>query len=307
MLTSFFGNSKPVNTIVVLVYMTLGFVVANISLQGVHFDSVQILKSLGTWALYIFTMFVLTFISQKNELTRRTSYRILLFGAFTLAFPEAINSPQILTSGVFIMLSMRRILSLRSGRYMERKLFDAGFWLGLSVLTFFWSALFVFVLAGALYYYGKNNLRYWLIPLLAFGAIAILGACYMLYTDQASSMLSRVYDPVSFDFSAYSNLKVLIPVAFCIAFMLWAVWTFIKELGSSSVAIRPTFNLILLFAVVALAIVLVSPDKNGAAWYYFAIPLAIIATSFFENSSSKSILEVLLWMIVLLPFVHYFL
>lgn len=305
MLTSFFGKSKPVNTIVVLVYMTIGFIVATLSLQEGAFDTVGILKKAGVWALYVFTMFVLTFISQKNELTRRTSYRILLFASFTLAFPQAINSPEILISGVFIMLALRRILSLRSGRHMERKLFDAGFWIGLSILTFFWSGLFALVLIGALFYYGKSSWRYWFIPLLALVAIAILVVCYGLYTDQAMSIWSRIYDPISFDFSAYSNLKLLLPIAFCIAFMLWTVWDFIKELGTSSVALRPTFVLILFFAIIALGMVLVYQEKNGAAWYYFAIPLAIIGTSFFENASSKWISEALLWMIVLLPFAHY--
>ena len=307
MLTSFFGKSKPVNTIVVLVYMTIGFLAATISLHDGAFSAVTIMQTIGLWLLYVFTMFVLTFISQKNKLTRRTSYRILLFAAFTLAFPEALNTPEILISGVFIMLAIRRILSLRTDRYMERKLFDAGFWIGLSILTFFWSGLFGLVLIGALFYYGKSIWRYWFIPLLALAAIAVLVICYALYTDQMPVIWSRIYDPVSFDFSAYSNLNVLIPVAFCVAFMLWAVWAFIKELGSSSAAIRPIFYLILLFAIVGLAIVLVSPQKNGAVWYYFAIPLAIISSSFFEDASSSWIPEVLLWMIVLLPFAHYFL
>lgn len=307
MLTSFFGKSKPVNTIVVLVYMTIGFLAATISLHEGAFSAVTIMQTIGVWLLYVFTMFVLTFISQKNELTRRTSYRILLFAAFTLAFPEALHTPEILISGVFIMLAIRRILSLRTDRHMERKLFDAGFWIGLSVLTFFWSGLFGLVLIGALFYYGKSSWRYWFIPLLALAAITVLVICYALYTEQMPAIWSRIYNPVSFDFSAYSSLKLLVPVAFSISFMLWAVWTFIKELGTSSMAMRPTFVLILLFAVIAIGVVLVYPQKNGAACYYFAIPLAIIASSFFENASSKWIPEVLLWMIVLLPFAHYFL
>lgn len=307
MLTSFFSKSKPVNTIVVLVYMTIGFIVANANSFSEGFSGTQILSTIGLWLLYIFTMFVLNFISQKNELTRRTSYRILLFAGFTLAFPEALTNTRIMISGVFIMLAMRRILSLRSGLYMERKLFDAGLWIGLATLTFFWSFLFVLVLLAALFYYTKNTWRYWLIPGLAFTAIAILTTCYVLYLNEDSSYILEIIDDFSLDFREYSLIKLLLPVSFVSTFFLWTIWTFIKESSAASVAMRPTYILILIFSLVAIVLILVSPEKNGQEWYFFAIPLAIMATSFFENASSAWIPEILLWIIVLLPFAHYFL
>jgi len=306
MLTSFFSKSKPVNTIVVLAYMTLGFIIANVSSYEDGFEGLKTLKLIGVGLLYIFTMFVLNFISQKNELTRRTSYRILLFACFTMAFPEALRRPEIIVSGVFIMLATRRILSLRSGRHMERKLFDAGLWIGLAVLVFFWSHFFIIVLVGSLFYYGKSSWRYWIIPYLAFFAIAILTYCYMLFIDD-NSIILRLVDDASFDFKKYSSLKVLVPVSFVISLLLWTIWTFIKELGAGSVALRSTFFLILFFTLASLGIVLFASQKDGAEWYFFSIPLAIIATSFFENTSSKWISEVLLWIIILLPFSYYFL
>lgn len=307
MLTSFFSKSKPVNTILVFFYMTVGYIAANISLNKDGFNGGQIPKMIGVWVLYIFTVFTLDFISQKNELTRRTSYRTLLFASFTLVFPEALVSPEIIGSGVFIMLAMRRILSLRSGRKMERKLFDAGLWIGLATLTFFWSHVMGIVLVAALFFYGKSSGRYWFIPFLAIAALAILTTCYVLFIEEGSSYILDIIEDVSFDFGAYSGLKLLLPIAFICAFFLWTIWTFLKESAASSMALRPTYILILVFAIMAVVIVVIAQDKNGAEWYFFAIPMAIIGTSFFENAESKWIPEVLLWIIVLLPFVHYFL
>lgn len=307
MLTSFFNKSKPVNTIVVLVYMTVGFFAVNVFFNKEDLGGVQLAKSIGVWLLYVFTMFILDFISQKNELTRRTSYRILLFASFTLAFPEALKKPEIILSGVFILLALRRVLSLRSGRHMERKLFDAGIWIGLAALTFFWSYLFILVLVGALFYYGKSAWRYWVIPCFAFLAIAILTYCYVLYIGESSSYILEIIEDVSFDFGAYSSLKTLVPIAFVSTLLLWTIWTFLKESAASTMALRPTYILIVVFALTAILITLMAPNKNGAELYFFAIPLAIIATSFFENTAGNWIPEVLLWIIVLLPFAHYFL
>lgn len=305
MLTSFFSKTKPVNTIVVLVYMTIGFLVTHFAALKDGYVGTDVLRIVGLWILYVFTMFVLNFVSQKNELTKRTSYRILLFAAFTLSFPSALLSPKILISGVFVMLAMRRILSLRSGLHMERKLFDAGLWLALGTLTFFWSHLFIIVLLGALVFYGRASIRYWFIPILAFVVVAILTTCYVLYMGEGPSFILDIIEEVSFDFSAYSNLDILIPIAFLCTLLLWTIWSFLKDLTSNVIAQRPLYLIILLFAFVSFGVVIFAVDKSGKEWYFFTIPLAVIATSFFENASSKWIPETLLWLIVLLPFIHY--
>lgn len=307
MLTSFFNKSRPESTIVILVYMTIGFILINVSSYSNGFDGLSILKAIGVWGLYIFTMFFLNFISQKNELTRHTSYRPLLFAAFTLLFPEALINPEIIISGVFIMLALRRILSLRSGKGMERKLFDAGLWIGIATLVFFWSHIVVIVLIVALISYGRNTWRYWFIPGLAFAMICIFITCYVLYIGESNNYILQGLQNVSLDFTRYSEIKLLLPVAFVSAFFLWIIGAFLKESTTTSMTLRTIYMLILVFAIATLMIVFVAPHKNGQEWYFFAIPLSFMATSFFENTSNKWIPELLLWIIVLLPFAHYFL
>lgn len=88
MLTSFFSTSKPIHTVIVLVYMSVSYFVTNKALFLDSFSWKGFLQSLGIWLLFIMTMFILNFVSQKNELTKRTSYRILLFAVFTSALPN---------------------------------------------------------------------------------------------------------------------------------------------------------------------------------------------------------------------------
>ena len=307
MLTSFFNKSRPENTIVILVYMTIGFILVSINSYNGGFSGVYLFKVIGVWALYIFTMLGLNFISQRNKLTGRTSYKILLFSGFTLLFPEALTNPRIVVSGVFIMLALRMIFSLRSGKHMERKIFDASLWIGVSTLVYFWSHITVLVLIVALISYGRNNWRYWLIPGLAFVAVIILTTCYVLYIDEDIDYILGGIQEVSLDFTKYSEIKVLLPVTFVSAFFLWTIGAFIKGSATTSIALRTIYILIFFFAITTLMIVFVASDKNGQEWYFFAIPLSIMASIFFENASSKWIPETLLWIIVLLPFVHYFL
>lgn len=307
MLTSFFSKTKPANTVVVLLYMTIGFLGVHLVAFKEGYGITDLLRIVGLWLLYVFTMFILNFVVQKNELTKRTSYRIILFAAFTLAFPEALLQPKLIISGLFIILALRRILSLRSGRHMERKLFNAGLWIGLATLVFFWSHLFIIVLLGALIFYGRTSFRYWIIPWLAVISIAVLTTCYFLYLNQSIVEELNLIEKFSFDFTAYSNLNILIPIAFLCSLFLWAIWSFVKEYSHAVIAQKPLYILIIILTMVSLAVVVFAANKTGAEWYFVAIPLAIVVTSFFENAASKWIPEVVLWLIVLLPLTYYFL
>lgn len=307
MLTSFFSTSKPIHTVIVIIYMTIHFLAANISRfsEGVNWTS--ILQIIGLWLLFIMTMFILNFISQKNDLTKATSYRILLFAAFASALPEALQNIEILVSGIFIMLAMRRILSFRSGLHMERKLFDAGLWLCLATITYFWTSAFSIVLLAGLLFYGSTTIRYWFIPLLSIICVAILTTCYVIYIGGDQSFVLDIVDDFSFDFSAYSSFKVLLPIAIFSTLFLWTLFRYLQDLKRVTIAQRPLYLLVLIMAILSLGLVLITHNKTGAEWYFFLIPLAIIMTNYLENARGKLFKEFLLWIVIVLPFMHYIL
>ena len=307
MLTSFFSTSKPIHTIIVLVYMSVSYFVSNKTLFSNAFSWKLFLQAVGVWLLFIMTLFILNFVSQKNELNKRSSYRILLFAVFASALPVALQSPKIVITGVFVMLALRRILSFRSGLHMERKLFDAGLWLCLASITYFWTGAFSILLLAGLLFYGSTTLRYWFIPLLAVICVAILCTCYVIFMGEDQSYILSIIDDFSFDFSTYTSLTILIPIAVFSTLFLWTVFRYIQDSKRATIAQRPLYLLVIFMAIIAIAIVVVTDNKTGAEWYFFLIPLAIIMTNYLENASGKFFKEFLLWIVVLLPFTHYFL
>ncbi len=307
MLTSFFSTSKPIHTVIVIIYLTIHFFLANISQFSEGFAWNTMLQVVGLWMLFVTTMFILNFISQKNDLTKPTSYRILLFVAFASALPEALQNSKILISGVFVMLALRRILSFRSGLYMERKLFDAGLWLCLATMTYFWTSTFFIVLLAGLLFYGSNTIRYWFIPILSIICVAILSICYVIYTGGDQSFVLDIVDDFSFDFSSYSSFMVLLPIAIFLTLFLWTLFKYLQDSKKVTLAQRPLYLLVLLMAILSLGLVMITYNKTGAEWYFFGIPLAIIMTNYLENASGKLFKEFLLWIVVLLPFVGYIL
>jgi len=286
--------------------MSISYFLANSALFSDGFSWIVFLQSMGLCFLYILTMFILNFVSQKNELTKRSSYRIFLFAVFTSALPVALQTPKIIISGVFVMLALRRILSFRSGLHMERKLFDAGFWICLACITYFWTGIFFVLILAGLLFYGGATLRYWFIPLLSVICVAVLCTCYVMYIGKDQSFVLDIVDDFSLDFSSYTSLQILIPIAVFITLFIWTIFRYLQDSKRATIAQRPLYLLVMFMAFITLGIVMITNMKTGAEWYFFLIPLSIIMTNYLENASGNFFKEFLLWILVLLPFTQFF-
>lgn len=307
MLTSFFGSSKPVNVIIVISFMTIAFFMAHIGNFTNDINWQSITQIIALWLVYIATMFVLNFIAQKNDLTKRNAYRILIFAVFTAALPSALVHPEVLISGLFVMFALRRIISLRSGIAIERKLFDASFWIAVASLFYFWAAAFYLVLFFGVMVFVSYNIRYWLIPFLGAICVAILTSCYVLYMGNDQSFVLDYLDGVSFDFSAYNTSQVLVATAFFLGIFIWSIFNYILEMRSAPLKVRPVYALVLVLSAVTFFIVTITSQKTGAAWYFFIPSLSVIVTTYLENAKGKLFKELLLWLMIGLPFVIFYL
>jgi hypothetical protein len=137
--------------------------------------------------------------------------------------------------------------------------------------------------------------------------VGVLCTCYVIFIGEDQSFILDVVDDFSFDFSSYSSLNTLIPIAVFLTLFLWTILRYLQDSKRATIAQRPLYLLVIFMAIVAIIIVIITNNKTGAEWYFFLIPLAIMMTNYLENASGKFFKEFLLWIVVLLPFTHYFL
>ena len=303
MLTSFFASSKPIHSIVVMVYMSLAYFWANGQLLFGEFSWQNIVQVIGCWILYIVALLVFSFIIQKNELTQATSYKTVLFGVFTAALPALFSTPYILLSGLCVLIALRRIISLRSGLVIERKLFDAAFWLTIASLFYFWSGFFFAILFLSIFLYVRTQLRYWFIPLLGIGVVGVFICCYVLYIGDDQSYILKYIDSVAFNFSAYSTLGILISLTFLTGVLFWCIWRYFAMMSATVFSQRGSYILIMSSIIVALIIIILAPDKTGAEWYFLIPFLTIVAANYVEQTTNKFFTEFLLWVAIVIPVV----
>jgi hypothetical protein len=301
MLTRFFGSSKPLAIAIVLIYMTLGFFYSHRDIITEPFTWLSTFTTLGMWILYVLTMFILSFVSQKNDLTKRSSYGVLLFAAFSLALPVALKDHAILIAGFFILIALRRIISFKSELHMERKIFDAALWILLASLAFYFSWLYVIAIYLALLFYRITVVRYLFIPLLALLSFSVIYYSILLFQVGDPSELSLSFQSISLDFTAYNNLQVLAAIAFFIGTLLWTIWKYLGEQRRASTGSKSRYSVVLGILAVGLLVILFTTTKTGAEWYFIIPVMTIIVSNYLENTESLLFKESLLWFIVLLP------
>lgn len=300
MLTSFFGNSRPINFIIVAAYLTFFYITANFS---VLFSSSLgiVLQEVGLLLVLILSVFILNFISGRNELTGRNAYKSILFAGFLCMFPAALKNNDVILANLFLLLALRRILSLRSHKEIVQKIFDATFWVGVASLFYFWSILFLFVVYFGVLVHVGHRFKNWLVPLIGvLTLLSIVTSVDLLLTDSFYTF-SDWYQASSFNFNDYRQPAVLIPAAFIFALTLWASFFYLVIIQKASANAKSSLFLILLCGGVAITVGVLAPTKNGSELLFFFAPLAIIVTNYFQHMDDKWFKEILFFSIVLLP------
>ncbi len=300
MLTSFFSKSKPINFILVALYILVFFAIANF--QQVFASSfLTVLGQIFSLVILILSVFILNFISGRNELTGRNAYKSILFAGFVCMFPEVLRDNGIIVANIFLLLALRRVLSLKTQRQTIQKIFDATLWVGIASLFYFWSILFLFLVYFGVLVHVGHRFKNFLVPLVSLLTLfSIATAVDLIYTN-TFFIFSDWFQPGYFDFSAYGELPVLVPVAFLFALTLWSCFFYFGIIQRASANAKTSLFLIFLAALTALAVAIFGPSKDSSELLFFFAPLAIIVTNYFQNLNDKWFKETLLLLVVLLP------
>lgn len=302
MLTSFFSKSKPLNLSFIILLMSVFYLGANIADWEDGFDLLELFEKLGVLLLLVLSILVLNFIAKKNELTKRSAYKTLLFAIFSISFISLLRNEAIIISNLCVLFGLRRIISLKSHIQVQKKIFDATFWISIATLYHFWSALFFILVFFAILNFA-STFKNWLIPFVAFLSVASLTICFHLLAYDQFYTFSDWFQASNFDFSKYGDLKLLIPLSILLALLLWTLVQYFSAIQKASITRRPVLSIILICLLLAAAVAIFSPTKNGSELIFFFIPLSIIASNYFDSKKDRIFKEIILITLLLMPVV----
>lgn len=303
MISNFFSQSKPINFVAVSIILLIVFVITKYMTLDVALDLFLITKEILFFSVSLFSVFVFDFLVNRNNLSKKNSYKILLFVLFIAILPETLLNSRTLIANLFVLFALRRIISLRSKKEIKKKLFDASFWITVASLLYFWSALFFVLIIAALVLYVITDAKNWLIPVMGILTVAIISVSYMVVMNQDINKFFNNLIDVSFDFSPLNSKRIIIGSTILFSFGIWSLFYYIKNLKSKAKSLRPSFSLIIIATIIGLVIVIISPIKDGSEFIFLFAPLAIIMTNYLEVISEKWFKESLLWVLLLTPII----
>ncbi|WP_152537478.1 DUF6427 family protein [Aquimarina pacifica] len=301
MLSSFFSKSKPINYIVVALYMAILFCIAFYK-KGFTLENSHILITIGSMLLYILPMRMLSAEVQRNDLTQKGTFTILLYAVITGMLPYSLINFDILLSSIFVQLAAQNIVYLKNEKHVNLKILNASICIGLASLVCFWSIGFMGLVFFGILYFDPKNYKNWIIPVIGLTSVYVLANCFTLLFYDTFFSFSGYIEPVSFSFDAYLIKDRLFSVVVCAILIVFFFSVYLVKFGKKTASTKPVLNVIIAYFIFAIAVGLIAPEKNTSELFFISTPLAIIGTTYLEMQYNQFAKEINIWIFILIPF-----
>lgn len=296
MIASVFSKSRPFNYILVSGLLVLCFFIYQIQTVDVtsntSFSWLKGIQKSVILLLLVASLFVTNFITKRNGLSKDNSFSALFFVSFLMFIPSAFDDFKIVLSSFFILLAMRRLISMKSLLTPKEKIFDASLWIFIAALFHFWSILFIVIVFVSIIFHVSGDYRNWVLPFIAFFTVGILFIFFSLLIDK--EWLNVVWNPTGTDFEFYyleksaGNAALVLYALFSIVFLFSMVFTLSKR----PIIMLASYKKVIFIFLISILIYLISPDKNNALLLFGLMPASILATGFIEINKDSVLKEI---------------
>ena len=306
MITSVFKKSTIVNYILLVVLLLIFFFLYHSS-DMLKTDSTESLTRTTTLILLLFaSFFLVNFTVKKNNLTKNSSYTILFFLLFLLIFPTVFNSLSLMFANFFLLLAIRRMISLQTLKSPKEKIFDASMWICIASLFHFWCILFILLVYISIFFHVSRDYRNWLLPFVAFAATAIIFMVSALAFDQ--TWITHLIDQTqtNFELDYFTNNYQNMALSFFVVIALYFVASMIFSLTNKPLILQASYMKMIFGFLIGVTIFLISPEKNNATLIFTFFPLSVMSTTNIEYSQSQMYQESVLLLLIIGCFVCFF-
>lgn len=296
MIASLFSKTRPINYVIIFIMLISCFFVYQIRLSNELFTTGDLFAKIGVFVLILGSFFLVNFISLKNALTQNDNYAILLFLVFIMLFPSVLNNLKIVLSNVFLLLALRRLISLKTLNFSKEKIFDASFWIFISAIFHFWSILYIILVFISIIFHSGKEFKNWILPFISFLCVWVLYIATSLLIFDNYSINKAVFH-VSFNFfnfkNVYQNMALALFVS--IAVLFFASQTI--DYQNKPLNMQSSYKQVYFAFLLAVGIYVFSTNKSNDLLIYTFAPLAILGANMFEKMKNSIYKEVSLYLL----------
>jgi len=266
----------------------------------------SILKKGGLFLILLGSVFITNFICKKNGLSKDSSYAIFFYFLFLLFFPSVLGNSNLILSNFFILLALRRLISLQSLKASKEKIFDASLWIFVASLFHFWCILYLILVFISIIFHVARDYRNWVLPFIAFVAVGIISIGVSLLFKK--DIFGYVNESAIFNFKIdyftnnYQNLAFSIYATVALFFVV----SMFLSLSSKPILLNSSFKKIIASFFIGAVIFAISPNKSNDLLIFTIAPLAIMATSHIEVKQLQLKQELVLGVLILCSLFAFF-
>ncbi|HLF51764.1 DUF6427 family protein [Flavobacterium sp.] len=306
MITSLFRKSTPLNYALVILLVLVFFFLYQFQVSEWTGSAIGIVQKAGLLTLLLASLLISNFIAKKNGLSKDSTYAVLFYFLLLLFFPSVLDNPNLILSNFFILLALRRLISLQTLKSPKEKIFDASLWVFVATLFHFWSILFIILVFAGILFHVARDYRNWFLPFVAFFAVSVIFILFAIIVDK--SLIVNFLESTTTNFEInyfknnYQNLALSIYVAVALFFLVSLVLT----LSNRPVMLHSSYKKIMSSFFIGIAIFLISANKSNDLLLFTFAPLAIMATSHIEIPQAKLRQEIVLYVFILCSLFAFF-
>lgn len=306
MITSVFKKSTPLNFTLVVFLILVFFSIYQFQDFGWTNSAILILEKVGLLTVVLASVFMTNFISKRNGLSKDSSYTILFYFLFILFFPSVLDNINLIFSNFFILLALRRLISLQSLKASKEKIFDASLWIFLASVFHFWSIMYIALVFISIIFHVARDYRNWILPFIAFFAVGITFWFFaIVFNFEAQEYINRSV-LTNFEISYFTNSYQNIAFSIYATIALFFIISLFAILSSRPLVLHASYKKIIASFFIGVLVFVFSANKSNDILLYTIAPLAIMATSHVEIPQVKLKKEMVLVVLIICSFFTFF-
>lgn len=307
MITSIFKKSSPINYTIVVIMMLSLFFFCTLKEEN-WLDSLANMLTSGVVFIVLFaSLFLTNFIVKKNGLTKDSSFSILFFVLFLMFFPSIVTNFKLIFANFFILLALRRLISLQTLKAPKEKIFDASLWIFVASLFHFWAILFMILVYISIFFHVSRDYRNWLIPFVSLFTTVVIYVLFSLILNHDISQNLFSIGVVDFKMNYFKNNYQNLALSMFAVVSVFFLFSKMIALTNRPLVLQASYKKIIISFIIGVIIFLISPNKSSDILLFTFFPLAVMGTNNIEYSKNKINQELAIGLTIILAFCSFFL
>lgn len=300
MISGIFGKTKPINFIILQGFLFVFYWFVNFVLNDNYYEPEKLVVKFVVLGILLFSVFAVDFIVKRNQITATNSFAILYFTLLIIIFPEVLLDDNSVFCNFFLLLALRRLISLKSLKNIKLKVFDATIWTLIASLFYDWAILYLILVGIAIYFYEPKNIKNWLVPFTGIFTVGIIVFCALIITDDLDFLSNHYQLSLKFDVMEYWKDSTKIAVYAVITFIS-ATLAFIKmsKLGMGKII---TMRLMAISLALGFTITFLKTSNDIFPVLITFCPGAVFIAKYVELIKRTTLKEIVLMVSVIAPF-----